>query len=150
MDTSSKIAMVEKYMQAVSTDNIELIKEIYADEATVEDPIGSPVKAGINAIVQFYNSFSGVKLQLTSKPRCAGNSVAFTFNAQMGPTTLEIIDVFEFDNAGKVVSMKAYWGPENSIAQEEVLVANRKPCCQILPKGRVLLFQLVARAELSM
>ena len=115
MDTSSKIAMVEKYMQAVSTDNIELIKEIYADNATVEDPIGSPVKAGIAAIVEFYNSFSGVKLKLTSKPRCAGNSVAFTFNAQMGPTTLEIIDVFEFDSAGKVVSMKAYWGPENNI-----------------------------------
>jgi len=24
-----------------------------------------------------------------------------------------VIDVFEFDAAGKVVSMKAYWGQEN-------------------------------------
>ena len=26
---------------------------------------------------------------------------------------IQVIDVFEFNSAGKVVSMKAYWGPEN-------------------------------------
>ena len=28
---------------------------------------------------------------------------------------IEVIDVFEFDGSGKVVSMKAYWGPENLV-----------------------------------
>ncbi len=28
--------------------------------------------------------------------------------------TIEVVDVFEFDDDGKVVSMKAYWGPENT------------------------------------
>ncbi|NND68495.1 MAG: steroid delta-isomerase, partial [Halioglobus sp.] len=26
---------------------------------------------------------------------------------------INIIDVFEFNDAGKVTSMKAYWGPES-------------------------------------
>jgi steroid delta-isomerase len=26
---------------------------------------------------------------------------------------MDVIDVFEFDDQGKVCSMKAYWGPEN-------------------------------------
>jgi steroid delta-isomerase len=29
---------------------------------------------------------------------------------------IEIIDVFEFNDSGKVISMKAYWGPENTTA----------------------------------
>ncbi len=117
MDAAKKTEVVKKYITAINTDNIELIKEIYADNATVEDPVGSPQKEGIDAIVSFYNSFfgTGVKLELVGSVRCAGNAAAFPFHAAMGPTKLEVIDVFEFNNEGKVVSMKAYWGMENRI-----------------------------------
>lgn len=111
MDAAHKIKTVEKYMEAVSTDNLDLIREIYADNATVEDPVGTPPKEGIDAILAFYGSFKGfgVKLQLKDSVKCAGNAAAFPFTAQIGPRTLDVIDVFEFDNNGKVVSMKAYW-----------------------------------------
>ena len=26
---------------------------------------------------------------------------------------LEVIDVFEFNDTGKIIAQKAYWGPEN-------------------------------------
>jgi steroid delta-isomerase len=39
--------------------------------------------------------------------------VAFPFQVKMPGMIVDIIDVFEFDEAGKVVSMKAYWGPGN-------------------------------------
>lgn len=111
MDAAHKIKTVEKYMEAVSTDNLDLIREIYADNATVEDPVGTPPKEGIDAILAFYGSFKGfgVKLQLKDSVKCAGNAAAFPFTAQIGPRALDVIDVFEFDNNGKVVSMKAYW-----------------------------------------
>lgn len=110
-DAAHKIAAVEKYMLAVSSNNLDLIREIYADNAVVEDPVGSPPKEGIDAILAFYKGFGalGVKLELTGSVKCAGNAAAFPFNAKIGPKTLEIIDVFEFDKQGKVVSMKAYW-----------------------------------------
>ena len=111
MDAAHKIKTVEKYMEAVITDNLDLIREIYADNATVEDPVGTPPKEGIDAILAFYGSFKGfgVKLQLKDSVKCAGNAAAFPFTAQIGPRALDVIDVFEFDNNGKVVSMKAYW-----------------------------------------
>lgn len=111
IDAAKKTEVVEKYMVAVSTHNLDLIREIYADNAVVEDPVGTPPKEGIDAIMGFYNSFAsmGVTLQLTGSVKCAGNAAAFPFSVQIGPRTLDVIDVFEFDAQGKVVSMKAYW-----------------------------------------
>ena len=114
IDAAKKIEVVEKYMLAVSTNNLDLIREIYADNATVEDPVGTPPKEGIDAIMAFYGGFGalGVKLQLNGSVKCAGNAAAFPFTASIGPKILDIIDVFEFNNEGKVVSMKAYWSAE--------------------------------------
>lgn len=111
MDANHMKATVDKYMEAVSTDNIDLIREIYANNATIEDPVGSTPFEGIDAIVAFYSKIHGigVKLELTGNPRCAANTVAFPFTSTTPHGTLEIIDVFEFNDDGKVTSMKAYW-----------------------------------------
>ncbi|MDX1692276.1 MAG: nuclear transport factor 2 family protein [Ketobacteraceae bacterium] len=112
MDPAQMRATVEKYIEAVSTDNLDLIREIYADNATVEDPVGSAPHEGMTAIEAFYKKVHGlgVKLELTGPVRCAGNAAAFPFKANTGSHALDIIDVFEFNEDGKVVSMKAYWG----------------------------------------
>lgn len=115
MDAAEKIAVVDKYLAAFESQSLDLIREIYADSAIVEDPVGGSAYEGIDAILGFYKTGFGVgaKLSLLGKPRCAGNCVAFPFRVVAGKMTIEVIDVFEFDDAGKVVSMKAYWGPEN-------------------------------------
>lgn len=114
-DSAHMKKVVESYIAAISSEDFDTIRSIYADNGTVEDPVGSPPHEGIDAIMNFYGGIKGlgVKLTLTGAPRCAGNSVAFPFKANIGPTTMEVIDVFEFDGDGKVVSMKAYWGAEN-------------------------------------
>ncbi len=116
MDTNAKIAAVHRYVEAFANSDIEIIRDLYADNATVEDPVGTEVRTGMDAIIAFYEPAlkTGVKLQLTGTPRCSGNAVAFPFMVIMGDMEVDIIDVFEFDGAGKVVSMKAYWGPENT------------------------------------
>jgi len=115
MQASDKIAAVHKYMEAFAKGDINIIREIYAVDATVEDPVGTVAHEGIDAVCAFYDGAlaSGAKLALTGEPRCAGNAVAFPFQAQSGELTVDIIDVFEFDEQGKVNSMKAYWGAEN-------------------------------------
>ena len=94
-----------------------IIREINAEDAIVEDPVGTEPHVGIEAVCAFYEGAlsSGAKLALTGTPRCAGNAVAFTFQVQMPGMVIDIVDVFEFDEAGKVNSMKAYWGPENMV-----------------------------------
>lgn len=115
MQAADKIAVVEKYMRAFANNDLNLIKEIYAENATVEDPVGSDAHHGIAAIAEFYQQGlgAGAKLELTGPSRCAGNAVAFPFCCHVGSMKIHVIDVFEFNDAGKVVSMKAYWGPEN-------------------------------------
>ncbi len=118
METAAMIAAVHKYVEAFETGSIDLIREIYSSDARVEDPVGSEVHDGIEAVCAFYEGAlgSGAKLVLTGAPRCAGNSVAFPFKAEMPGMHVEIIDVFEFNHEGKVNSMRAYWGPENMIS----------------------------------
>jgi len=115
MDTKDKIAMVHKYVEAFESADMALIKDIYAVDARVEDPVGTEIHDGIEAVCAFYEGAlaSGAKLALTGEPRCSGNAVAFPFQVQMPGMIVDIIDVFEFNHEGKVNSMKAYWGPEN-------------------------------------
>lgn len=115
MDTADKIRAVERYIEAFETSDMEIIRDLYASNAQVEDPVGTPVHDGLDAICTFYEDAlaRGAKLALTGTPRCAGNSVAFPFQALMPGVSIDIIDVFEFNHEGKVINMKAYWGPEN-------------------------------------
>ena len=117
METSDKIAAVNKYVEAFDKQDMAIIRELYAEDAVVEDPVGTDPHVGIEAVCGFYEGAlaSGAKLALTGTPRCAGNAVAFPFQVQMPGMAIEIIDVFEFNEAGKVISMKAYWGPESTI-----------------------------------
>lgn len=118
MENRDMIAAVHKYVEAFDKADMDIIRELYADDAIVEDPVGSDVHNGIDAVVAFYEGAlsSGAKLALTGNPRCAGNAVAFPFQVQMPGMAIEIIDVFEFDDSGKVNSMKAYWGPDSMVS----------------------------------
>lgn len=116
MESTDKIEVVNRYIAAFDTADIAIIREIYAQNATLEDPVGSPARVGIDAICEFYKDAleAGIKLTLTGDCRCAGNAVAFPFTVEMPGMTIEVIDVFEFNTDGKITSMKAYWGPENT------------------------------------
>lgn len=106
---------VARYAEAFEKADLSIIEDMFAADATVEDPVGTPQHVGIEAIKAFYKSAfdMGVKLELDGKPRCAGNSVAFNFHVVMPGMKISPIDVFELNVDGKVQSMKAYWGMEN-------------------------------------
>jgi steroid Delta-isomerase len=115
MDASTKIAAVHKYVEAFANQDMGIIRDIYAEDARVEDPVGTDPHVGIEAVCAFYEGAlkSGARLSLTGEPRCSGNAVAFPFQVVMPGVTVDIIDVFEFNAAGKVNSMKAYWSGDN-------------------------------------
>ena len=118
MSNEHMIATVHKYVEAFEKQSMDIIREIYAEDAVLEDPVGTDPQHGIDAVVAFYENAlgSGAKLELTGECRCAGNSVAFPFQVVMGEMRISIIDVFTFNDAGKVIDMKAYWGPDNTQA----------------------------------
>lgn len=117
MSVEKYVAAVHRYVEAFDKADIEIIKQLYTEDAVVEDPVGSEPHRGIDAICEFYNKgfAMGIKLDLTGNVRCAGNSAAFPFIVLAGDMKIEVIDVFEFNDAGKIVAMKAYWGAENTL-----------------------------------
>ena len=111
MSKEHMIAVVNGYVEAFDKQDIGIIRNMFATDATVEDPVGSEPHVGIDAILGFYEGAlsMGPKLALTGPVRCAGNSAAFPFQVSLGEMKMEIIDVFDFDDQGKVKHMRAYW-----------------------------------------
>jgi len=121
VSTEDKVKAVETYINSFSKRDVEAIVGLYADDATIEDPVGTPLKEGIDAVREFYTGAvtNGAALELTGTPRCAGDYAAFPFRAKLKmegkDAHIEILDTFRFNDAGKVIEMKAYWGPENFV-----------------------------------
>ncbi|AYJ87069.1 steroid delta-isomerase [Sphingomonas paeninsulae] len=112
-------AAVHAYVAAFDRADPSAVRDLFAANATVEDPVGSPPHVGHDAIYGFYakSMETGAKLHLEGPVRIAGNSAAFAFSVKLAindsPMQIDVIDVFEFNDAGKVVSMRAYFGPGN-------------------------------------
>jgi steroid delta-isomerase len=113
---------VNRYLEAVADGRIDDIAELYADDATVEDPVGGEVHIGRQAIHGFYANALGVKAQTEVLTlRALGHEAAFFWAltidlGEAGTMRIEIISIMSFDTEGHITSMKAYWGPDNVIA----------------------------------
>jgi|TARA_R110000772_G_scaffold252157_2_gene367362 steroid delta-isomerase len=114
-----KIAAVERYIKALSTHDIAAIDDLFTDDATIEDPVGSELIIGKAAILRFYEVgfSSGISARLDGAVRLAANHAVFPFVVELNPgngeVRMEIIDQFSFNNENKVVAMKAFWSEAN-------------------------------------
>jgi len=116
--------IVDRYLAAINAGDMMAVMALYADDASVEDPVGTEPKRG-DEILQFYtNAFSGgAKVDLTGPVRISAKAAAFPFRAEItradGPVIIvEVIDIFEFDPAGKIAKMIAHFGPANITAKD--------------------------------
>ena len=113
---------MQAYLDRYNQDDLEGVVGLYADDATVEDPVGTPVKAGKAAIRDFYKfaMTTGARLSLAAPIRAShGRSAAMPFdvtlNYQGSRMIIRVIDVMTFNDAGQFSSMRAYWGPSDMI-----------------------------------
>ncbi len=114
-----KINAVEAYIAAYGAGDLDGVVAVFADDAIVEDPVGSKPLVGKEAIRAFMavGIGMGARLSLQGPVRCAGDYAAFPFEVTLAiegrKTRIEVIDVFAFDTAGKVREMRAFFGPDN-------------------------------------
>lgn len=112
-------AAVHTYLRALNEADLDAIVALYAEDAVVEDPVGSAPRVGREAIRAFYAGSAALQLQvaLEGAVRVAGREAAFAFSVRFvhegRPTTIRPIDLFRFDDAGRVVSMRAFFGAAN-------------------------------------
>jgi len=117
MPTAEHIeSVVRRYLDLVANGTADDIEELYADDATVEDPVGGEVLIGRPAIHGFYKNIESLPRQTELiTMRVAGHEAAFLFAITVGPEggrmRIEPIDVMVLNADGKIASMKAYWSP---------------------------------------
>jgi steroid delta-isomerase len=109
---------LQAYIDAFNRSDAEGVIALYAEDATVEDPVGKEVMKGRARIAEFYRMSiaTGARLKLAAPIRAShGNSAAMAFDVELnmpqGHMLIRVIDVMSFDEAGKFTSMRAFWGP---------------------------------------
>ncbi|QLL06455.1 nuclear transport factor 2 family protein [Mycobacterium vicinigordonae] len=111
---------VHRYIETVANGTADDLAAFYADDATLEDPVGGgEVHIGKNAIRGFYSAVEGMQRQCELVTlRVSGNEAAFHFRLTVsaGDSKLRIepIETMAFDGDGKVTAMKAYWSPADA------------------------------------
>lgn len=108
-------AIVARYVAAYNARDVAAILSLYHPKATMADPIGLPPAVGHTAIAELYQMGFDMNVTIANDGavRCAGSSVAFPLVASSPSSRLDVIDVFDFGQDGRIVQMRAYWGPDN-------------------------------------
>ena len=106
--------LYDRYPELVSKGDVDAIVALYADDATIEDPIGSELRRGRDAVRAFYQAAAGTVVMKRSGPvHVAGSEAATPLIALIGPEghqqVLDIISVMRFDADGRIASMRAFW-----------------------------------------
>jgi steroid delta-isomerase len=111
---------IQSYVDLVATGSSADVVALYAEGATVEDPVGSEVRTTREQITEFYAALDGLEQSARLLfARVAGNEAAFSFElvtkAGDQTYTLAPIDVMTFDDDGRITSMRAFWAGEDIV-----------------------------------
>lgn len=108
--------VIRRYVSLLATGSTDDLLEVFAEDATVEDPVGSDVRAGRNEIREFFSTLQELERQTELVLlRVVGNEAAFSFTItfKIGdtPMRLQPIDTMTFDAEGKIASVRSYFAP---------------------------------------
>ncbi len=115
-DRAHIVSVCNRYVELVSAGDTDGIVDLYADDCWIEDPIGSEKKVGKDALRAFYGGIAELEVNPVMTrfgPVCvAGNEAAFQFriDIDLGESKIAMTstDTMVFDDAGRIVSMRAY------------------------------------------
>ena len=107
---------IESYIQMMCSNDVEGILALYAEGGTAEDPVGGKVQSGKEELRNFYaGTVPSLQVEITGPIRVAGSEAAVPMLAELtmneNKLYLDVIDVMAFDDAGKIISMRAFWNP---------------------------------------
>lgn len=116
MSTPTKETLEETcatYVSLVGTDDVDALMALFADDCTVEDPVGAEPRVGRDAVRAMYEALPEMGVSATpTGPVCANaeaRAAAFPFTIDTGGFVMDVIDVMTFDEHGRITSMTAYW-----------------------------------------
>lgn len=110
-------ATVQAYIDGLNGGSAEDMANLFAEGATVEDPIGAPIRSTREELIEFY----GIITNLDSRDadlkwtKIAGDTAVFEFSLVTGTGGMKFeitpVDIMVFNEEGKITSMRAVWAP---------------------------------------
>ena len=109
---------VNRYLEFLATGTTDDVLTLYTADATIEDPVGSDLRRGHDAICEFYAGFQDAKKETElAELRVTGTEAAFlwhlTLDAGDSRTRISPISMMTFDEDAKITSMRAFWSPSD-------------------------------------
>ncbi|MGN6819478.1 MAG: enoyl-CoA hydratase-related protein, partial [Sphingomonas sp.] len=108
-------AALASYTERVTNRDVEAVLELFAANATLEDPVGSGrIVTGTDALRDFYTEICGrgMVLRIDGHVSCArANTACAPIRIDVDDSVTRDISVVRFDDAGLIERYDAYWGP---------------------------------------
>jgi steroid delta-isomerase len=122
-------AVIDQYVTRFSSGDGAGWAALFSEDATQEDPVGTPANVGREAIESFYATMvdmlgGGLKIELKHEPIIIGHEVALAASALAGegPNRArmpDIIDLLTFAEDGSITSLRAFWNIETIVPDPE-------------------------------
>ena len=111
---------IDNYWKAFTAGDRDAWVALFTDDATVEDPVGTPVHHGKEAIGGFFEAShslaDSIELRSLDITAIVGDQAAFAMEIRPNiggmAMVLEAIDVMTFAEDGRITSQRAFWQME--------------------------------------
>jgi steroid delta-isomerase len=112
---------IRAYVDHIGAGAVDKVVALFAENATVEDPVGTEVRTTPESIREFYTVIDGAAQSATlGLVKVSGGQAAFSFDLHMKrgdrSYTISPIDVMTFDDDGRITSMRAFWSDTDLVA----------------------------------
>ena len=118
-ESTLKTAM-QSYIDALNRKDIPGIIALFAEDGTVEDPVGSIIEkasVGLARLVGALPENASFTLDTPIRTSHDLSGAAFAMTVELildgKPMKIQSIDVMQFNKQGLITEMKAYYGPSN-------------------------------------
>ncbi|WP_420381804.1 nuclear transport factor 2 family protein [Novosphingobium sp.] len=113
-------AAMDNYVARINSGDAEGVLALFAPEAVIEDPIGSAIKTGDELASWFANTvaYSTRITQVAPLRGSHADEALLVFDVEFTPPgsprlRIRSADAFRFRADGLIVSLRAFWGPED-------------------------------------
>ena len=118
-DSATLRENIATYMARFTAEDREGWLDLFAADAWIEDPVGTPRRTGREEIGAFWDESHAVPDAIELRPlgivTVIGDEGIFTMQARatLGGSVfgIDIIDLMSFDDEGKIATMRAFFDP---------------------------------------
>ena len=119
-ETATMKATLQAYADRINAGDAAGVLALFTPDAEIEDPIGSPIKRG-NDLPRWFADTVAFDTRITPVAPLRGshgNEALLVFDVEFTPPgsprmRIRSADACTFDAAGRITSLRAYWGPDD-------------------------------------